>query len=156
MTKKEFLEALVEELRYLPAKQVNEVLKHYRDKIDVEIDYGTPEEKVIENMKTPKEIAENIYKMHGVNYLEKRKKNVKFKNICISILNSILILACLMIFIVGSIFVFRIIGNMASLIIHAFTFRSVLDIILTCVAVLGYMLVMLSLYLYYRSIYDFN
>ena len=66
MTKKEFLEALVEELRYLPAKQVNEVLKHYRDKIDVEIDYGTPEEKVIENMKTPKEIAENIYKMHGV------------------------------------------------------------------------------------------
>lgn len=148
MTKKEFLEALVEELRYLPAKQVNEVLKHYRDKIDVEIDYGTPEEKVIENMKTPKEIAENIYKMHGVNYLEKRKKNVKFKNICISILNSILILACLMIFIVGSIFVFRIIGNMASLIIHAFTFRSVLDIILTSVAVLGYMLVMLIAYIY--------
>ncbi len=148
MTKKEFLEVLVEELRYLPPKQVNEVLKHYRDKIDVEIDYGTPEEKVIENMKTPKEIAENIYKMHGVNYLEKRKKNVKFKNICISILNSILILACLMIFIVGSIFIFRIIGNMASLIVHAFTFKSVLDIILTSIAVLGYMLVMIIAYIY--------
>lgn len=148
MTKKEFLEALVEELRYLPAKQVNEVLKHYRDKIDVEIDYGTPEEKVIENMKTPKEIAENIYKMHGVNYLEKRKKNVKFKNICISVLNSVLILVCLLIFIVGSIFVFRIIGNMASLIIHAFTFKSVLDIVLTSIAVLGYMLVMIIAYIY--------
>lgn len=148
MNKKEFLEALVEELRYLPAKQVNEVLKHYRDKIDVEIDYGTPEEKVIESMKSPEEIAANIYKMHGVNYLEKRKKNVKFKNVCISVLCGILILACLMVFVVGSIFIFRIVGNMASLIIHSFTFNSVMDIILTDIAMLGYIIVMIIAYIY--------
>ena len=50
---KEFLEALAEELRFLPAKEVNEILKHYKDRINVEIDYGTPLEKIFENLKTP-------------------------------------------------------------------------------------------------------
>ena len=153
MTKKEFLEDLVDELRYLPPKQVNEVLKHYRDKIDVEIDYGVPEEKVIDGMASPKEIAENIYKMHGINYLDRRKKSVKFKNICFSIISGILMLACLMLFIVGSIFVFRIIGNMVFLIIHSFSFDSVLDIILTSVAIAGYMIVMVIAYIYVLDLF---
>lgn len=153
MTKKEFLEDLVDELRYLPPKQVNEVLKHYRDKIDVEIDYGAPEEKVIDGMASPKEIAENIYKMHGINYLDRRKKSVKFKNICFSIISGILMLACLMLFIVGSIFVFRIIGNMVFLIIHSFSFDSVLDIILTSVAIAGYMIVMVIAYIYVLDLF---
>lgn len=143
----------MDELRYLPPKQVNEVLKHYRDKIDVEIDYGVPEEKVIDGMASPKEIAENIYKMHGINYLDRRKKSVKFKNICFSIISGILMLACLMLFIVGSIFVFRIIGNMVFLIIHSFSFDSVLDIILTSVAIAGYMIVMVIAYIYVLDLF---
>ena len=80
-TLKEFLYELSEELRFLPAKQVNEILKHYRDKVNVEVDYGADEEKVISEMKSPKEIAKGIYEMHGIDYLAKRKQISKLKNI---------------------------------------------------------------------------
>ena len=57
-TLKEFLYELSEELRFLPAKQVNEILKHYRDKVNVEVDYGADEEKVISE--TTEDIQENL------------------------------------------------------------------------------------------------
>ena len=56
-TQKEFLQILEEELKYLKAQETNEILKHYRDKINSELDYGTPEEKVIKNLPLPKDIA---------------------------------------------------------------------------------------------------
>lgn len=152
-TKKEFLDSLAEELRYLPAAQVNKVLKHYRDKIDVEIDYGIPEEKVIDNLKTPEAIAKNIYEMHGVDYLKKRKKSTKIKNILSTIVCVLLLLACIALLIFGSVFIWKIIINMASLIIHAFTFTSVLDIILTSVSVLGYLVVMIIAYIYILDLF---
>ncbi len=152
-TKNEFLDALAEELRYLPPKQVNEVLKHYRDKIDVEIDYGVPEEKVIENLKTPEAIAKNIYEMHGVNYLNKRKRRTKIKNFFITALCLILLISCIALLIFGSVFIWRIIINMASLIIHAFTFNSIIDTLLTGLAVSGYLLVMVIVYIYILDLF---
>lgn len=152
-TKKEFLDSLAEELRYLPAAQVNEVLKHYRDKIDVEIDYGIPEEKVIDNLKTPEAIAKNIYEMHGVDYLKKRKKSTKIKNFFSTIVCAALLLACVLLLIFGSIFIWKIIVNMASLIIHAFTFTSVLDTILTSISVVGYLVVMVIAYIYILDLF---
>lgn len=152
-TKKEFLDALAEELRFLPAKQVNEVLKHYRDKIDVDIDYGIPEEKVIDGLKKPEEIAKNIYEMHGVNYLNKRKKRTSVKNFFIATLCVLLILACFILLLFGSVFIWRIIFNMGSLILHTFTFTSILDTVLTAIAILGYLLVMVIAYIYILDLF---
>lgn len=147
-TQKEFLEALAEELRFLPAKQVNETLKHYRDKINVEVDYGTKEEKVIASLKEPAEIAKNIYEMHGIDYLKKRKKQVRIKEILTAIWSALVILVSLALFIVGSIFIVRICINMFTLIPHLFTFHTVLDSLITTLFIISYLWIMVIVYVY--------
>lgn len=147
-TLKEFLFELSEELRFLPPKQVNEVLRHYRDKVNVEVDYGTPEEKVIATLKTPKEIAEDIYKMHGVNYLEKRKKHVAFKETCLALVYSIVLLLSIVSFIVLSIFIIKILINMFNLIIHCFSANQIIDKIISSLCVFSYFVVMMIFYIF--------
>lgn len=147
-TLKEFLFELSEELRFLPPKQVNEVLRHYRDKVNVEVDYGTPEEKVIASLKSPKEIAEDIYKMHGVDYLEKRKKHVAFKETCLALIYSLVLLLSIVSFIVLSIFIIKILINMFSLIIHCFSVGGVLDKIISSLCVFSYFIVMIIFYIF--------
>ena len=68
-TQNEFLEALEEELKYLKAQEVNEIIKHYQNKINAELDYGTLEAKIIKNLPEPKDIANEIYKSKGISYL---------------------------------------------------------------------------------------
>ena len=145
---KEFLEELAEELRYLPAKEVNEVLKHYKDKINVEIDYGTPLDRIFASLKSPQEIAKGIYEMHGVNYLQKRKRRTKIKDGIVAFLCSLLILACLAIFVVGAIFIGNVLVNQVSLIIYSFGFNDILDTIITSLFVLAYFLVMVVACIY--------
>lgn len=147
-TLKEFLYELSEELRFLPAKQVNEILKHYRDKVNVEVDYGADEEKVISEMKSPKEIAKGIYEMHGIDYLAKRKQISKLKNIFNIIIFSFAILASTLIFVVGSAFIITIIVNMFTLLGGVFKFSNTLDVVISFIFVLYYILIVLSLYIY--------
>lgn len=145
---KEFLEALAEELRFLPAKEVNEILKHYKDRINVEIDYGTPLEKIFENLKTPEEIAKGIYDMHGVDYVKKRKTATKIVDGMVAVFCSLLILACLTIFIVGLTFIGTVLINQISLIGHAFKFKQALDTVVTTISILAYMIVMICALIY--------
>ena len=147
-TPKEFLETLAEELRYLPAKEVNEVLKHYKDKINTEIDYGTPIDKIFAAMKTPQEIAKEIYKMHGVDYLKKRKTLIKVKERISSIFCGILILACLVVFAIGMIFMGSVLINQVTLIGYTFKFNSIFDTIITSLFVIAYFLVMVIVTIY--------
>lgn len=72
----EFLTELEEELIYLKPKDAGEVLKFYREKINVMIDYGDDEDKIIASLPKPKKIAEDIYKSKGKTFLESRKKQV--------------------------------------------------------------------------------
>lgn len=150
---KEFLETLAEELRYLPAKQVNEVLKHYRDKINVETDYGTPIEKVLESMKSPAEIAKGIYEMHGVNYLAKRKRRTKIKDIFSASFSGIIGILCFVLYFFISYFFENVMINQFGLIVNAFTFDSVLDIILTSLCVFSYILVMLVVFIFITDLF---
>lgn len=145
---KEFLEALAEELRFLPAKEVNEILKHYKDRINVEIDYGTPLEKIFENLKTPEEIAKGIYDMHGVDYVKKRKTATKIVDRMVAVFCSLLILACLTIFIVGLTFIGTVLINQISLIGHTFKFKQALDTVVTTISILAYMVVMICTLIY--------
>ena len=70
-TQNEFLECLEEELRFLKAQEIQEILKHYRERIAIEIDYGAPEEKVIKNLPDPKDIAKEIYEFKAQTDREK-------------------------------------------------------------------------------------
>lgn len=152
-TLKEFLYELSEELRFLPAKQVNEILKHYRDKVNVEVDYGADEEKVISEMKSPKEIAKGIYEMHDIDYLAKRKQISKLKNIFNIIIFSFAILASMLIFIVGSIFIITIIINMFTLLGGVLKFTNTLDVVVSFIFVLYYILIVLCLYIFIIDIF---
>lgn len=147
-TLKEFLYELSEELRFLPAKQVNEILKHYRDKVNTEVDYGANEEKVISEMKSPKEIAKGIYEMHGIDYLSKRKRMTKFKNILNFVFLSLALLAVVTVFIVGSIFIISVLINMLSLIGSIFKTSEALDVIVSLIFILSYFLIMIIIYIY--------
>jgi len=60
-TQAEFLGELEEELKYLNAKDASQILKHYRDKINVALDYGESLQKVMATLPEPKKIAEEIY-----------------------------------------------------------------------------------------------
>ena len=88
-TVEQFLGELEEELQYLNGKERLEVVKHYRDKINIAMDYGDSAQKVLATLPTPQKIAEEVYASKGINYLEKRKKakrrnqifcNIKFNN----------------------------------------------------------------------------
>lgn len=145
---KEFLEELAEELRYLPASEVNDILKHYKDRINVEIDYGTPLDKIFTSLKSPQEIAKGIYEMKGINYLKKRKARAKVKDGFVAVFCGLLVLACLLIFIVGAIFIGSILVNQVSLIIYSFSFNDFVDTILTTIFVLAYFLIMIVASIY--------
>lgn len=110
-TQNEFLEALEEELRFLKGKEIHEILKHYREKIDTEIDYGTPEEKIIKNLPLPADIANDIYKSKGISYLEIQKKKYRQKEVVKAVLSAFIILFMTILFVgVTSFFVYAAVG----------------------------------------------
>ena len=94
-TVEQFLGELEEELQYLNGKERLEVVKHYRDKINIAMDYGDSAQKVLATLPTPQKIAEEVYASKGINYLEKRKKAKRRNQIFFAILNSIIILILL-------------------------------------------------------------
>ena len=81
MTINEFLITLEEELKYLPKKKRQVIVNIYREKINVEIDLGTDEEKIAEMFPHPSLIAKDIYEKEGIDYLSRRKKKLKSDDI---------------------------------------------------------------------------
>ena len=81
MTINEFLITLEEELKYLPKKKRQVIVNIYREKINVEIDLGTAEEKIAEMFPHPSLIAKDIYEKEGIDYLSRRKKKLKSDDI---------------------------------------------------------------------------
>lgn len=77
----EYLQALEEELKYLPSKEVRNVIKVYQEKINNALDYGEPIEKILKNLPTPEEVAKGVYDSKKVNYLDKRRKEYRRKEL---------------------------------------------------------------------------
>ena len=92
MTINEFLITLEEELKYLPKKKRQVIINIYREKINVEIDLGTSEDKIADMFPAPSLIAKDIYEKEGINYLERRKKKLKSDDIFRMIICSIAML----------------------------------------------------------------
>ncbi|MBQ8292937.1 MAG: DUF4097 family beta strand repeat protein [Bacilli bacterium] len=77
----EYLQALEEELKYLPAKDVRKVIQVYQEKINNALDYGEKIEKILKDLPTPAEVAKGIYDSKKVNYLTKRQKEYRRKEL---------------------------------------------------------------------------
>ncbi|MBQ2892349.1 MAG: DUF4097 family beta strand repeat protein [Bacilli bacterium] len=92
MTINEFLITLEEELKYLPKKKRQVIINIYCEKINVEIDLGTSEDKIADMFPAPSLIAKDIYEKEGINYLERRRKKLKSDDIFRMIICSIAML----------------------------------------------------------------
>lgn len=147
-TQNEFLEALEEELRFLKGKEIHEILKHYREKIDTEIDYGTPEEKIIKNLPLPADIANDIYKARGISFLEIQKKKYRKKEIIRAILSAFIIAFMTILFIGVSSFLGYITFNFNKLFINLSSFKESLDIILIAALIITLDIVMISIFVF--------
>lgn len=147
-TQAEFLGELEEELKYLNAKDASQVLKHYRDKINVALDYGESLQKVMATLPEPRKIAEEIYTSKGIEYVNKRKKELKRKQIFSTIISIVLLLLIVSAFFVLSYFVIQYIVQLSTLIGQSFSFFSFLDtglLILFCLCYIG---ILIGIYIY--------
>lgn len=147
-TQAEYLDALDEQLKYLPIKERREILVHYRDKINIAIDYGETEEKVVSKLTSPEDIAKDIYRAHGINYIDIRKKRLRIKEILISIISAVVMLGCLLLLVVAGAYLGFYLYRMALLLVKVFTFKSITDAIISFILVLSYLGVMLVACIY--------
>ena len=77
----EYLQALEEELKYLPKKDIRRVVQIYQDKINNALDSGEKIEKVLKDLPSPEEVAKGIYEGKKVNYLDKKKREYHRKEV---------------------------------------------------------------------------
>ena len=77
----EYLQALEEELKYLPKKDIRRVVQIYQDKINNSLDSGEKIEKVLKDLPSPSDVAKGIYEGKKVNYLDKKKKEYHRKEV---------------------------------------------------------------------------
>ncbi len=144
----DFLFELEDELRFLKKKDANEILKYYRNRINIATDYGEKEEHIIATMPTPKKIADEIYKSKGVNYLEKRTKQIRIKQIFNAIFSTILLImialaliSILAIMVVASI-------KLINLMILSFKMIALLDTISLVLFIICYICIILIAMIY--------
>lgn len=152
-TQKEFLEALEEELKYLKAQEVNEIIKHYQNKINAELDYGTLEAKIIKNLPEPKDIANEIYKSKGISYLEIQKKKYRQKEILTAVISGLIVTLMAVLFVSISVYFGYVVINVSSLVIDALSFRSIIDVILIGLLVIFLDLTLIVGYIYLVDVF---
>lgn len=144
----EFLTELEEELIYLKPKDAGEVLKFYREKINVMVDYGDDEDKIIASLPKPKKIAEDIYKSKGKTFLESRKKQVnrtsKFKAVFYTLL--ILIIA-ISLFSITAFFALNI-YQLGRLFVLSFSMVSLIDKLSLALFILLYIFILIIALVY--------
>lgn len=95
----EYLQALEEELKYLPAKETRKVIQVYQEKINNALDYGEKIEKILKDLPTPSEVAKGIYDSKKVNYLDKRQREYRRKEMINGITSLILSIIVALIFV---------------------------------------------------------
>ncbi|MFR7881786.1 MAG: HAAS signaling domain-containing protein [Christensenellales bacterium] len=71
----EFLLELETELQYLKPKDASEVLKYYRDRINIALDYGETIEHILQNFPLLKKLLAETYKSKGTDFLNIRKSS---------------------------------------------------------------------------------
>ena len=95
----EYLQALEDELKYLPKKEVRRVVQIYQDKINNAIDSGEKIEKVLKDLPHPSDIAKGIYDSKKVNYLDKKKREFRQKELLEGLSSLVLSILVILIFV---------------------------------------------------------
>jgi len=145
MNTKDYMLELEEELRELPKKKRELILKIYQDKINVEIDLGTDEENIIKSLPTPSEVAIDLYEKEGIDYKKKRNrrtKNKAIKNVIISIFLLILLIS-------GSLVLTTLFGYLSFKQIKLLTLMiNVKEFILMLLLIIPLIVLFLTIYIY--------
>lgn len=144
----EFLGQLEEELRYLKPKDAADVIKYYRNRINIAVDYGEKPEHVIAKLPTPQKIAEDTYASKGIDYLDRRKKQLRQSQIVKAFFSTILVLMIVVAFISYLGFVGYMIVKIFKLLISSFSMVSIIDIISLFIFTLFYVLLLLVISIY--------
>lgn len=140
----EYLQALEEELKYLPSKEVRSIIRIYQEKINNALDYGESIEKILKGLPQPADVAKGIYDSKKVNYLDKKRKEYRRKEIINSTTSLILCIIVTLVFI-GIIGYLGIVSFGMLEIIPKFASQ---DKIIMSGFVIGYLLVMILIMIY--------
>ena len=95
----EYLQALEDEFKYLPKKEVRRVVQIYQDKINNAIDGGEKIEKVLKDLPHPSDVAKGIYDSKKVNYLDKKKREFRQKELLGGLSSLVLSILAILIFV---------------------------------------------------------
>lgn len=95
----EYLQALEDELKYLPKKEVRRVVQIYQDKINNAIDGGEKIEKVLKDLPQPSDVAKGIYDSKKVNYLDRKKREYHRKELLEGLSSLVLSVLVVLIFV---------------------------------------------------------
>ena len=145
----EFLTELEQELIYLKPKDAGDVLKFYRDKINIAMDYEADEDKIISTFPSPKKIAEDIYKSKGTDYLNKRKKQFKKTSKLKAILSGLLVVAIILFLFSITVFAFSSIVQLFKLFGLSFKMDDIIDMVTLDLAILSYVFILVVIYVYF-------
>lgn len=145
----EFLTELEQELIYLKPKDAGDVLKFYRDKINIAMDYEADEDKIIASFQSPKKIAEDIYKSKGTDYLNKRKKQFKKTSKLKAILSGLLVVAIILFLFSITVFAFSSIVQLFKLFGLSFKMDDIIDMVTLDLAILSYVFILVVIYVYF-------
>lgn len=143
-----FFIELEEELRFLKPKDANEVIKYYRNRISIALDYGENPGHILATIPTPSKIAEEIYNSKGVNYLNIRKKQMRKNQIVKAIFSSILLLMIVVSLITIYTFLVISIVKLSKLMVLSFKMDSIVDTISITLLVVSYIVIILGLMIY--------
>ena len=114
-TKIEYLDQLEIELKYLRPSARKAIVKRYLDKINTELDYGMAEEKIINKLPNPKEVALITYKDYGINYDQKQKQILSATSIIFSTLGTIVFVLLISAVVASYIYFFELLFNLIKL-----------------------------------------
>lgn len=145
MSVSEFLIALYEELKYLPKKKREQIINLYREKMNLMLDNGEPELKVVSSFKNPHELADQIYKEEGIDYLTRYKKQKKVKDIFTIVVSIVL---AILVIITAFTLSYLLILSVIKLSKLLFLLNGVLEIILMGLLIVGYDLTILLVLIY--------
>lgn len=144
----EFLLELETELQYLKPKDASEVLKYYRDRINIALDYGETIEHILAKLPTPQKIAAETYKSKGTDFLNIRKKQLRKKQIVNAIFSSILLFIMIVAFFAISFFLITSIVRLFNLVIASFQMNTWIDKITLFFLVVSYIFIIIIAMIY--------
>lgn len=144
----EFLLELETELQYLKPKDASEVLKYYRDRINIALDYGETMEHILAKLPTPQKIAAETYKSKGTDFLNIRKKQLRKKQIVNAVFSSILLFIIVVSFLAINFFLIASVVRLFNLIIASIQIDLWMDKITLFLFVLSYIFIIIIAVIY--------